>query len=123
MVNRIPCLWNIEENRRWANTEPSINFKRANTEPSMNFRKRNKELSMQFRRANTVTYYKLNINLSKSREGQGIPQAGRAAARAFPPAPPSGNPSDQPCQPSEKPVLPFSFNKFNPILLDFVWFS
>ena len=34
----------------------------------------------------------------------------------FPWATPSGHPSEQPCQPSENPVLPSSFIQINPIL-------
>ena len=48
-------------------------------------------------------------------EGRGFPRAGRAAPRDFPRALPSGNPSEQPCQPSENPVHPSSFNWINPI--------
>ena len=55
----------IEGNLRWANTEPSMHFRRANTEPSMHYRKANTEPSMHYRRANTETYYKYNVNLSK----------------------------------------------------------
>ena len=49
-----------------------------------------------------------------SRDGWGFPRAGRAAPRDFPRASPSGNPSEQPCQPSENPVLPSSFTQINP---------
>ena len=42
-------------------------------------------------------------------EGRGFQRAGRAAPRDFPGALPSGNPSEQPCQPSENPVIPYSF--------------
>ena len=82
-------LWweKIEGNLRWANTEPSMHFRRANsepsmdfrkasmeppmhfrrakTEPSMDFRKANTEPSMYFRRANTETDLKQNVNLRK----------------------------------------------------------
>ena len=96
----------IEGNLRRANTEPSVDFRRANTEPSVDFRKANTGQSVNFRRANTETYCKSE---SKSRKGQGFPRAGRAAPRDFPRALPSRNPSEQPCQPSENPVLPSSF--------------
>ena len=46
----------IEGNLKWANTEPSLQFKRANTEPSIDFRKANTEPSMHFRLANMETY-------------------------------------------------------------------
>ena len=71
----------IEDNLRRANREPSVDLRRANTEPFVDFRKANAEPSVYFRRANTD----------------------------FPRASPSGNPSEQPCQPVENPVLPFSF--------------
>ena len=51
-------LWweKIEGNLRWANTEPSMHFKRAKPEPSMDFRKANTEPSLHFRKTNTETY-------------------------------------------------------------------
>ena len=39
--------------------------------------------------------------MQKSQDGQGFLQAGRAAPWDFPWASPSGNPGDEPCQPSE----------------------
>ena len=51
----------------------------------------------------------------KSRDGRGFPRAGRAAPRDFSRALPSGNPSKQPCQPSENPVHPSSFTRINPL--------
>ena len=76
----------IEGNLRRANTEPSEDFRRTNTEPSVDLRK-----------ANT--------------EGRGFLRAGRAAPRDFPRVSTLGIPSEQPCQPSENPVLPSSFNQ------------
>ena len=46
----------IEGILRWANTEPSMEFKRANTEESVYFRKPNTELSVHFRRPDMETY-------------------------------------------------------------------
>ena len=43
------CIGNL----RWANTEPSMHFRKTNTDPSMHFRKANTDLSMHFRKANT----------------------------------------------------------------------
>ena len=45
----------------------------------------------------------------------GFPQDGRAAHWDFPQALPLGNPSEQPCQPLENPVRPFSFTRIKPM--------
>ena len=74
----------IEGNLRRANTEPSLDFRRANIELSQDFSKANMEPSVHFRRANTKTYWQYN----------------------FLQALPSGNPSEQPYQPSENPSFP-----------------
>ena len=44
-----------------------------------------------------------------------FPQAGKAAPWNFPWASPLGNPSEQPCQPSENSVHPSSFTWINPV--------
>ena len=63
---------------RWANTEPSMHFRKTNTDPSMHFRKTNTDLSMHFRKATTEfllqvfkasalwadAFYKSNVRLS-----------------------------------------------------------
>ena len=46
-----------------------------------------------------------------------FPRAGRAAPRQIPWALPSGNSLKHPCQPSEKPVHPFSFTLINPMVI------
>ena len=38
---------------RWANTEPSMHFKKTNTDPYVHFRKANTDPSMHLRKANT----------------------------------------------------------------------
>ena len=38
---------------RWANTEPSMHFRKTNTDPYMHFRKANTDPSMHLRKANT----------------------------------------------------------------------
>ena len=43
------CMGNL----RWANTEPSMHFRKTNTDPFVHFRKANTDLSMHFRKANT----------------------------------------------------------------------
>ena len=43
------CMGNL----RWANTEPSMPFRKTNADPSMHFRKANTDPSMHFRKANT----------------------------------------------------------------------
>ena len=43
------CMGNL----RWANTEPSMHFRKTNTDPSVHLRKANTDPSMQFRKANT----------------------------------------------------------------------
>ena len=43
------CMGNL----RWANTEPSMHFRKSNTDPSMLFRKANTDPSVHFRKANT----------------------------------------------------------------------
>ena len=43
-----------------------------------------------------------------------LPQAGRAAPWDFSMALPNGNPSEQPCQPSENPIHPSSLTWTNP---------
>ena len=40
-------------NLRWANTEPSMHFRKTNTDLSMHFRKANTDPSMHFRKVNT----------------------------------------------------------------------
>ena len=42
------CIGNL----RWANTEPSMHFRKTNTDPSVHFRKANTDPSMHFRKAN-----------------------------------------------------------------------
>ena len=39
-------------NLRWANTEPSMHFRKTNTDPSVHFRKANMDPSMHFRNVN-----------------------------------------------------------------------
>ena len=81
-------------------------------ELSQDFRKANTEPSVHFRRANTETYQKQNVYLSK-RVGMNRVFFGLAEPliRIFCRALPSGNPSEQLCQPSENPVLPSSFTQ------------
>ena len=43
------CMGNL----RWANTEPSMHFRKTNTDPSVHFRKANTDPSVHFRKANT----------------------------------------------------------------------
>ena len=94
---------------------PFMDFRRAGTELSQDFRKANKEPSVHFRWANTETYCKYNVNLSKRARMDGFfSQAGLAAPRDFPCALPSGNPSEQPCQPLENHVHHSSFTLINP---------
>ena len=40
-------------NHRWANTEPSMHFRKTNTDLSVHFRKANTDPSVHFRKANT----------------------------------------------------------------------
>ena len=83
-----------------------MDFRRANTDPSVDFRKANTG-PIQGQYGN-----QLEIECKselKSQEGRGLPRAGKAAPRDFPQASPSQNPSKQPCQPSENPVLPSTF--------------
>ena len=40
-------------NLRWANTDPSVHFRKTNTDPSVHLRKTNTDPSMHFRKANT----------------------------------------------------------------------
>ena len=42
------CMGNL----RWANTEPSMHFRKNNTDPSVHFRKANMDPSVHFRKAN-----------------------------------------------------------------------
>ena len=44
---------NFMGNLRWANTEPSMHFRKINTDPSMHFGKTNMDPSVHFRKANT----------------------------------------------------------------------
>ena len=83
--------------------EGQYGFRRANTELSMQFRKTNTEPSMHFRRASTETIEMKCKSEYKSQEGHGFPWAGRAGPSNFPRALPSGNPSEQPCQPLKTP--------------------
>ena len=71
----------------------------------------------KFRTITKMSYFKQNVNPSK-RVGMDavFPWAGRDAPRNFLWASPSGNPSEQPCQPSENPVHPSSFTWINPVL-------
>ena len=41
------------EDRRWANSEPSMHFRETNTDPTVHFRKASTNPSMHFRKANT----------------------------------------------------------------------
>ena len=43
------CMGNL----RWANTEPTMHFRKTNTDPPVHFRKTNTDPSMHFRKANT----------------------------------------------------------------------
>ena len=43
------CMGNL----RWANTEPSMHFRKTNTDPSVHFRKANTDPSVHFRKART----------------------------------------------------------------------
>ena len=43
------CMGNL----KWANTEPSTDFRKTNTDPSVHFRKAKTDPSIHFRKANT----------------------------------------------------------------------
>ena len=61
-------------------------------------------------------YQTQNVNLNKRVGKDRVSLAGKAAPQDFPCASPSGNLLEQPCQPSENPVLPSSLTQINPIL-------
>ena len=52
------------ENLRWANTEPSMHFRKTNSDPSVHFRNANVDLSMHFRKANTEFMHPVLLPIS-----------------------------------------------------------
>ena len=110
----VEFLWEkIEENIKRANTKPSMHFRRNNTEPSMHFKKANTEPSMHFRRANMETFKKYNIHLSEIIRKYGVFHGLTRLLLTISRFPPSGNPSEQPCQHLKNAVLLSSFNYIN----------
>ena len=75
-----------------------------------------KSVRLRSRQTQTQTNIKTDIGL-KTREGRGVPRAGRSVLRDFRRAKPEGNPEEQPCQSEENLVLPNSFTHIYTLFL------